>query len=359
MKKNTAILHPFIAHYRNDFFRLLNQKTGTDIYVFEDKRKVQSDFFQIADIPVIPIRNVQRKGVLWYNPFALLKKEYKVLVLMLHFAHLTTWLLLVTKFIHRKKIILWGQGISVKRYLKEEKKPDWKLKKMMQMSDVVWLYMEKEQQQWQKILPGKKINALKNTISGVERIASYKPVLSREEIKKKYNITQPILLIFCARFSNAYRRPDLLESVIQSLDVNKFGFIIIGDGEHKPDFTAYSHVYEFGAVYDFQLKSDLFFISDIYFQPAWVGLSIVEAMAYGKPILTFKRTAEILQCVEYSYIFDNWNGKIVDNILFCVDFINQSDKQSWNLMGQHAREYVLENLTPELMAKRAINSLTE
>lgn len=70
---------------------------------------------------------------------------------MLHFAHLTTWLLLLTKFIHRKKIILWGQGISVKRYLAEERKPDWKLKAQMALADGVWLYMEKELKQWKGI----------------------------------------------------------------------------------------------------------------------------------------------------------------------------------------------------------------
>lgn len=45
---------------------------------------------------------------------------------------------------HRKQIILWGHGISVKRYLAEEKKCNWLLRFMISMSDGVWLYTDKE-----------------------------------------------------------------------------------------------------------------------------------------------------------------------------------------------------------------------
>ncbi len=57
----------------------------------------------------IPSKLIKGK-LLFYNPFSLLGKENKVLVLMLHFAHLGTWILLLTKWLHHKKIILWGAG---------------------------------------------------------------------------------------------------------------------------------------------------------------------------------------------------------------------------------------------------------
>ena len=146
-------LQPFIPHYREEFFSLLGrrlkeknvgQSFEQEIYIFEKTKDVKSASFNMSTISCKHIQSMLIKGkLLVYNPFKLLRKENEVLVLMLHFAHISTWLLLLTKRLHHKKIILWGQGISVRRYLKEEKKPDWKLKWMMALADGVWLYMEK------------------------------------------------------------------------------------------------------------------------------------------------------------------------------------------------------------------------
>lgn len=195
---------------------------------------------------------------------------------MLHFAHLGTWILLLTKWLHHKKIILWGQGISVRRYLKEEKKPDWKLKWMIALADGIWFYMDKEKDQWQKYFPDKPMVALCNTLSGVDEMTKYQPDLTKDELKAKYGVKQDVIFIFCARFT-ADRRVDLLLETIKRLDDEKYGFVIIGSGKCKPDFSSYGNVYDFGAVYDTAVKRELFALADIYFQPGWVGLSIVEA----------------------------------------------------------------------------------
>ena len=296
---------------------------------------------------------MSKGGVLLYNPFKLLKTDYDALVLMLNFTHVTTWLLLFTKFLHRKKIILWGQGISVRRYLKEDKTPDWKLKWMISLADGVWFYMDKEKEQWQKLFPNKPMVALHNTLTGVDDMVKYIPKLSIEELKEKNGIKQKVVFIFCARFT-ANRRVDLLLEAINQLDSKKYGFVIIGAGDSKPDFTKYDNVYDFGAVYDTAVKRELFALSDIYFQPGWVGLSIVEAMAYGKPIFTFERSAETLQCVEYSYIQNGENGLIFKNIDDCINKIISLSPNEIKRMGDNARDYVAKHLTIEQMVDNAI-----
>lgn len=367
---NIVHLQPFIPHYREEFFSLLQKQLkdegidgysiGQKIYTYENTKAMQSASFNVSRDVVckhIPSKLIKGK-LLFYNPFSLLGKDNKVLVLMLHFAQITTWILLLTKWLHHRKIILWGQGISVRRYLKEEKKPDWKLKLMISLADGVWFYMDKEKEQWQQLFPNKPMVALHNTLTGVNDMITYRPSLSVVDLKKKYGIKQDIVFIFCARFT-ADRRVDLLLKTIKRLNVQSYGFVIIGAGASKPDFTKYNNVYDFGAVYDTAVKRELFALSDVYFQPGWVGLSIVEAMAYGKPVFTFERSTETLQCVEYSYIRHGENGMIFRDMDNCISTIEKMPQKQMKLLGENARQYVTDNLSIEQMVENAMKVINE
>lgn len=199
--------------------------------------------------------------------------------------------------------------------------------------------------------------ALNNTLTGVTSMCRYESSSAKKELKEKYGITQEMVLIFCARFESNYRRTDLLVEVMKRLDAKRFGFVIIGEGKNKPDFSVFTHVYDFGAVYDTVIKRELFSLSDIYFQPGWVGLSIVEAMAYGKPIFTFQRSEETKQCVEYGYIKSGLNGMIFESVDECVDYIMHTRVEVIRSMGMNARTFVKENLSIEQMADNALSIL--
>ena len=355
---NIAVLQPQIPHYRTGFFEALKMRIyNLDIYTYNSIREFKQQGFHIDDTNLHKMSSIHYKGILLYNPCPLLHKKYDTLVLMWHFAHITTWLLLLTKFIHRKKIILWGQGISVKRYLKEENSPNILLKLMLSLADGAWVYMEKEAKQWQNVFPEKKIIALNNTLSGTNEMLKYKAFDNKDELKRKYNIKEKYILIFCARFTNPYRRVDLLIKAIENLNNKQFGFVIIGSGIYKPNFSNYSNVYDFGAQYDIKVKQELFSLADLYFQPGWVGLSIIEAMAYGKPVYTFVRSKKTLQCVEYSYIEDGINGMIfsdMDDFLTKMHNINDDDICR---MGNNAKLLVKEKLSICNMTKNACSIL--
>ena len=349
-----SILQPHIPHYREDFFKGLNDKDGVEIYCYEKKATAQG--FNQSKFYHLYLKNITLGPFLIYSPFPLLKDKKQV-VLMLHIGHITTWALLLTKILHKRKIILWGHGISVKRYIAEEKKPNTIMKLMVYLSDSIWLYTDKERKIWSSIFPKKKIIALNNTISDVERIILYKPKEKLVNLRKKYNITHEKCFIFCARFNTPYRRVDLLEDIIKKLDTESYGFIIIGEGKYKPNFSKYTNVYDFGSVYDSNIKDDLFSIAAMYIQPAWVGLSIVEALAYGLPIFTFKRSTEILQCVEYSYLIDGFNAVLSEDV---DDFINKLALLPWHEikgMGINANQYAQENLMINNMVLSAKETL--
>ncbi|WP_439555913.1 glycosyltransferase, partial [Dyadobacter sp.] len=327
-----------------------------DIFCYEDINTIEKSEKRQGKIDVKQVSSVKLGPIVVYNPFVFLDLKYDTLVLMLNFLHLTSWLLLILKPLHRKKIILWGHGISVKRYINEQQKPSIFLKWMIYFADEIWFYTDQERSMWAKIFPLMKAVSLNNTISDVDEILIL-PELDKQTLRNKYQIRQPIIFIFCARFTNPYRRIDLLLSAINRLDTQKFGFIIIGDGKLKPDLSNYKNVYDFGSVYDKNIKRELFQMSDIYFQPGWVGLSIVEALAYGKPIATFRRSPNVLQCVEYGYIKDGFNGWVFDDLSDFVEFTSTVHKSDILTFSENAREYARENLRMGHMVNAAVSTL--
>lgn len=349
------ILQPHIPHYREDFFKKLSEKHNVKIYCYTSEAMVKEESFEKSSVDISFLKSYYIGPFMWFNPFKMILKESSTIVLMLDFKHLSTWVLLLTRVFHKKKVILWGQGISIKRYLKDEKKPLLILKWMLKLADGVWFYTEKEKILWKNRIPELNAVALNNTISNISDITAIPEPLAEEKnrLKEKYKISQPIILIFCARFT-ADRRTDLLLEVIQKVDKNKFGFIIIGEGSYKPSFINFSNVYDFGKVYDFKTKTELFHVADIYFQPAWLGLSVVEAMGYGKPVFTFVRSEKVLQCVEYYYVQDNYNGKIFNDVKEMISYLNEIELDAVISLGKNAKKYVKNNLSMDAMVANAL-----
>jgi len=352
----TAIIHPYIAHYRQDFFEGLNAKLDLDIFCYQNEELHKGNFGE-STIHVKHLKSFSIGPFLFYNPFQIINKKYDVIILMLTFLHITTWILLLTKPFHKKKIILWGHGISVKRYIKEEQNLNIVLKWMISLAHRIWFYTKAELDLWKKRYPGINAISLNNTISELDSILVQHAHQGKEQLKNKYGIKQHKIVIYSARFNEVGRRIDLLVKAIEMSDVDQIGFIIIGDGKLKPDFSSYKNVYDFGALYERGIKNELFEIADLYFQPGWVGLSIVEAMAYGKPIFTFKRTAELMQCVEYSYIQDGFNGMIFDTIKDLENTFNTIDDSKIKELGQNARAFVEKELNMKHMIDSAYASI--
>jgi len=353
-----TILQPHIPHYREEFFAKLSDKFSCRIFCYNQSEDVAQQNFKESNIKTNFLKSFSFGSLFFYNPVPFLKNNSETMVLMIDFKHITTWFLLLTKFIHRKKIILWGQGISIPRFLKDEKKTLLPVKWLLSLADGVWFYTENELQIWKKRLPKLNAVSLNNTIGNIDKILNISAISlsEKQQLKEKYGISQEIVFIYCARFT-ADRRIDLMLKAIENLDTEKFGFIIIGAGNDKPDFSAYKNVYDFGSVYDFSTKTEIFQCADIYFQPAWVGLSIVEAMAYGKPIFTFKRTDKVLQCVEYHYINNNFNGKIFVNTSDFTAFFDNFNELEIKTLSQNAKDFVQKNLSMQNMAEKAISIL--
>lgn len=351
-----SILQPFVPHYREEFFFSLQKEIGIQLFCYESKNGIRNSNFMSSDFLASKIKILKIGPFLFYNPFDLLKENSDKIILMLDFKHLSSWFLLITKVFHRRKVILWGQGISIVHFLDQEKRPFFLTKLFLKLSDGVWFYTENECSMWKREIPKLNAVSLSNTISGLDDILNIGTPsdFKKNELRKKHKINEPVILIYCARFTQN-RRIDLMINLIENVDSKKIGFIIIGEGENKPDFSLYQNVYDFGKVYKRELKNELFSLSDIYFQPAWLGLSVVEAMAYGKPIFSFRRNKDLHQCVEYYYVDDNYNGKIFENLDEMIFYIETINNDEFNRLGHNAKSFVTENLRMDQMVKNALS----
>lgn len=349
-----AILQPIIPHYREVFFKRLNKVFDVDLFIYKNQNDIKKNNFQNANLSYSQLNSFQFFGALFYNFFPLVNPKYKMLILPGEIRSLSTWILLFLGKFTSKKIILWGHGISIKNYIEEEKKLLPIRVVFHKLADYIWLYTEKEKEIWSKYIDKKKITALNNTID-IESIVNL-PKLDKKLMKQKYKVHTKLNLIYCARFT-ANRRIDLMLKLIKVVENEDIGFIIIGEGDHKPDFSMYKNVYDFGSVYDLKKKNELFSIADMYFQPAWTGLSIVEAMAFSKPVLTFERSQNVLQCVEYSYITNNKNGYIFKDVEELVDFIQTVSSSEIEQLQATAKKYAISSLSINSMMNHAEKEL--
>lgn len=349
-----AVLQPLIPEYRETFLKTLAQSFNLDFFVYFDsnalkKQQMGKSTIQVKKVTYFNILKIV--GIYSFIPF--LKKEYEILILPGEIRNISNWILLFLKPLHKKKIILWGHGISIKRYLVEEKKYPISKRLFHKLADMVWLYTEKEKNILSKYINPNKMISLNNTIDNRYIFLLNISIKQKNELKLKYSITQNTILIFCARFNTPYRRTDLLLKIINNLDDQKFGFIIIGEGKYKPDFSPYSNVYDFNSVYDPEIKKELFTIADLYIQPAWLGLSVAEALSYGKPILTFHRTPSIKQCVEYFYVLNGENGYIADSTQDIIEYILNLSSHQINTLQNNALLFAKTHLHIDNMIQRA------
>jgi len=349
-------VQPLIPSYRDSFFKELRKRLNFDLYVYFSESYLRKNNFGLSIQPTRYIANIHIGNALILNVFSLIFGSHKIIVLCAEMKIVTNWLVLILARFAGKKVVLWGHGLDARFYNEQLKKMPFLRRLMYQLSDGAWFYTKNEQNIWKNILPSLKSIALGNTADvPYNQIPS--SVSKKRSLKAEYGINTDFNFIFCARFNCLHRRNDLLVQFIERLDKTRFGFIIIGEGYLKPDFSKYKNVYDFGELYDRKTKSDLFTVADAYFQPAWCGLSIVEAMAYGKPVLTFKRSKDIMQCVEYGYIQHGFNGLLFENMDELLDYVTQCRKDVLDQIGLHAKQYVKGHLTIENMVDNAVKGI--
>lgn len=306
-----AFLQPIIPHYRQVFFEGLKKKISYDLFSFGEN-------FSHRDSLVESSNNYKIVSLFkffkfkWYNPIFFLR-NYDIIIIPGEISYLSNWFLLLFSYAYKKKVIIFGHGVNYSR----EKPVSTFLYLMYYLSSSAIFYTEKEMRFWRRVFRKKQFSFVQNTIyKDTIKINSFYNSNSIKKIKEKYNISHKKIFISCYRFTNSFRKDKELHRLISNINnsQNDVGFIIIGSGKLKPDFSQLNNVYDFGELYDEKIKMELFYISDFYLQLGWTGLSIVEAFSYKKPVVTLRRSSSVKQSVEYYYLRNQINSIILNSI---------------------------------------------
>ena len=88
-----------------------------------------------------------------------------------------------------------------------------------------------------------------------------------------------------------------------------------------------------------------------------MGLSVTEAMAYGKPVFSFRRSLETKQGVEYGYLDSGVNGYIFDTLEDLFEKLKAITTEDIRQLGLNAREFVKKNLCMDNMVNNAAEAV--
>ena len=289
MEPKVLIIQPFIPHYRSDFFIELSKKISFDLVTINKPDLVEG--FEFSEkVKYKNIKTYKFGKLKFFNPFSENIIKYDTIIIPWSPNWISMYILLLFKRILSLNIVIWTHGISIKRDFNSKTIRDIIKIYFFNHADGICFYTRNGLEKLRPFLSRPNLFYINNTLN-VEKIQLIKSSLKStpNQLKNKYGINASRTIIFCARFIE-YRRVDILVDFIETMITNDVGFIIIGGGQYKPDFTKYSNVNDFGKLYDENTKSELYSIADFSFQPAWSGLSVVESIANGVPYTTLKKS---------------------------------------------------------------------
>ena len=301
--KDTLFVHGAIPHYRKKIFTSLSE--NVDFLIFD---KLDKELYECSlDIKKVRLRNFF--GFMWIPIWRFF--TYKNVILPLEFRFLPS---LVATILLRNRVILWGQGCN----------PSARFRYAPYFLHILFskralFYCPKECDYWQRKFPRKKFISFNNAVDGLE-------IEAVQNIRRKHGIGEKnLLLISSYRFENPYRNDKLYFELVRRLEAHGIYFIIIGEGSLKPDFSGLKNVIELGSLYNESIKSSYFSAADLYIQLGWNGLSVVEAIKSGLPVVTLSESRTIKHSVEYQYLNPSCNAYIFQEIDEIEEFlVNQT-----------------------------------
>jgi len=350
MKKKVLIVQPLIPHYRESFFDgLAEQYELLVLYSRDDKS------FKICNKKYArKVKSLLSHKIEYFHILNdLIKFKPDVVITYGEVKQLTNTLLFLLKKILKFKLLIWSTGFKSKQLSIIDKIRLFQMKR----SDGVIFYTKKCKSDAQ-MLKIHKSTYLNNTLE-IDKIHKLQINCKKDkkELKKEYCINTSINGIFISRFTPEKAPNLLLEIMIKIHNKNpNIGFVIIGDGDYKPDFTAYDFIYDFGRVYGDVKKAELFKLADFAIMPRWVGLSVVEVFANQLPMFTLTSNLKNIEhSVEINYVKNNYNGYIANSENELINTIANMPLTEFERMGINASNYVQNNLAMDKMVNNMTN----
>jgi glycosyltransferase involved in cell wall biosynthesis len=189
-----------------------------------------------------------------------------------------------------------------------------------------------------------KIFVARNTmdIAGIDRDMKKYSDQELQAEKKRLKLTGKKILLYVGSLERRKKLNNLLRSFKDIREeIPDTALLIIGDGIYREDLEKFIKDHGIEDVNFLGRKVEdvglYFLLGDIFIQPGWSSLALVEAMAYGKPVITVPYGGP-----EYEVVEDGITGIIIekDDISGLTEEIRKliTDDERREKMGRAARD---------------------
>lgn len=326
IKNKILIFQRTIPHYRKPIFEKLNKALGA-IPCFGRNGPPRAYF--VKTIPLCehykmsdfyPFKN--KEYLLFQNVIPpLFKYKPNIVVVELGLLIISNWLLFIIKPFFGFKIILWTHGYDRKRGLDPKRFFADKIRIwLMNWSDAVITYSSQGKTAVERYLKNtNKVFVVNNTLDTEDLLVIRKrlEIIGKEKIKKELGFNKEYNLIFIGRILKEKEPERLIEvfRIISSKN-NSVALHFVGGGPFMDKARELANgldVKFWGYITDDYFIGKLLFASDLVVIPGYVGLSIVHAFCFDKPIVTQEKgTNGPFHSPEIEYLVTGKTGFMVN-----------------------------------------------
>jgi glycosyltransferase involved in cell wall biosynthesis len=291
--RNILLLYPEMLFYKITVFNKLSEyleQRGYKLIIWHRKINDPNKECAFNFIPDTPMNLANYGRVI---------KEYKIeAVINILFKKDPGYFFYIFSLLKTKilkiPLIFYGHGIDMQ-------KDQWWRSIIYNLAyflfDGIILYSPAEKSKiWKRFQP--KITCANNTLD-IENIKIHG---SKEQIKARYNITSPRIILTTGRLHSRKKIEILSDIFIQNYKNSPdVGWVLVGpdlSDEVYRVIKGIKNIYNLGPIYDKTKMAEVFSIADIYCVPGALGLGIVEAFYWGLPVVTMALSQEWPECAD-------------------------------------------------------------
>ena len=350
-RPRVIIIQEVLFRYRVPIFKILEKDIDLTL-AYTTKNEITDPDFNIIHLPNRRIgRLIIHKGI--YR----ILNQFDVVISQ---PHLTSVRLCLLQYFPRKfKLITWtiGKHVSYNTPFDLTIRPsilDWVFETIQDGADACIFYMKETIQYWEKYkkIDSKKYFVAHNTVA-----------ISVFDELPLYDERDSFLFV-----GTLYAQKGIDELIkAYSIAKSKRGDMpplrIIGDGPEKERLLSQiriegleSDVYLCGGIYDEELLKQFFLKAMLCISPKQAGLSVLKSFGYGCPFVT---SPYAITGGERENIINGTNGLLYSSEQELVDLLvaAANKEKVFAQMSVNARDYYINNCSPEVMANGIISAL--
>lgn len=352
------VIYPYLQHYRADVFHHMDLTSGIE-YSF------LSDIVGREGIKTLPPENVSRHQVVprkEFGPFywqkgvvsSLLRNDYDAVIFFAEIPALSTWIGAITARLRGKPVLFWTTGWhrperGIKRIIRNS---------FYRLSNELLLYGELGKSIGQKMkFPVRKMTVIGNSVETALSDQSESEIFTFQKKPGTLVVGAVIRLIPVKKLELIIRAAAIL---LKDKELPELVVLIVGEGPEREAIEQLAHELGIelvmpGAIYGVTALKQVYEFLDITIVPAAVGLTAIQSMTHGVPVIS--NDSAYTQMPEWESINPGITGELfteddADSLAQAIRRIAGLSEQERAIMARACKKEVAENWAAEAHAAR-------